>query len=204
MKGRAWKTFVTIVMVLIGISFLGMGFALQRNTLVEWWTPALICLVPSLPVGLVLSRLFDKITVLDSRLISILSAVVFSFCVFFGGFYILNYYCSREDSSQKYETEVVRKFTKERYRVKRLSRNRIRKGEKYTVHFIVVSLPGGKEKKMEVTYAQYSRIRKSQSLTLDVEKGLFSVPVIKNMDFPVRQYKSERPENPYIKYRNSK
>ena len=181
------KYVIPIFLSLLFISLLGIGMALQRNTLVSWWKPAIISLLPAVPLGFLLSNVLRSITPLRSRIASIIAGVLLSFSVIFGGFYALNFYNTKAGTSCICRAGIVNRYTEERYRTKRVGR-RTTRGEKYNVYMIVLRLPDGREKKMEISAGEYSGMRVGRCLELKIEEGFFGVPVIKNMRLPVRKH----------------
>lgn len=187
---RTINIIIMIILTTAVILLLGLASVLQQHTLIDWWIPAGACGLLALPCGYLLKRLIYQLTHFKKAIWNILAGVVLSFSVFIGLFYSLNYYNSHEDTAQEYSAPIVNKYTEEHYQVKRVSRNRVRRGEKYWVYRISVEMPDGRRKKMEVSPGEYVKIRVGRHIKLRLEKGLFGITVIKNMKFPVRQYNS--------------
>ena len=187
---RTLKTIILIIITTAVLILFGMAAVLQEKTLVAWWIPVTVCALISIPVSLALQIIVRKLTDFKNPLWNILGAFVLSLAIFTGSFYILNYYGSDASSAETYYAPIVKKYTQERYHTKRISRNRVTRGEKYRVYFIKLEMPDGKEKKIEVSAGQYSRIKVGKRLNLQLESGLFGVTVIRNLSFPVRS----RPE----------
>jgi len=185
MSGRARYITTAVVMSLIVVACLGLSCVLQRNTLIEWWKPVAVCFLPSCAVGIALSRVIRAAGGVNKPWLTYVAGIVLSFSVIMTGFYTLNFYKSKPDTASVCQAVVARKYTKERFRTKRLSRHRSVRGEKYTVYCVDIELPGGWTKHFEVDAGEYARIRKGRKFDLDVEEGLFGVPVIKNMKLPI-------------------
>lgn len=171
------------MLTLVVIVSLGMALTLHRNTLTDWWVPAAICFVPACLLAALLSK--KMLRFISAPLCWLAGFAVF-FSVLLGGFYSLNYFRSDPASTEPCQATVASKYTEEHYHTRRVSRNRVVRGQPYTVYFISLELPDHKMKNMEVSAGEYAKIRTGQSLPLQVEKGLLGVPVIKNMKFPVR------------------
>lgn len=171
---------------------LGMAAVIQNNTLIDWWVPASVCAVVAIPCGILLKGVVRWITHFVRPMWNIIAGCVLSFAVFLGSFYALNYYMADEASSQEYRVPVLDKFTEEHYHVQRVSRYRVRRGQKYQVYYVYVELPDSSGKKIEVPVSEYVKIKKGRRITLRMERGLFGITVIKNLKFPVRQYKTRR------------
>lgn len=192
MKGNRIKTSLMIITALIVMIALGTASVLQGKTIVEWWLPAVICAIIAVFISALLYRFIRYITGFKNFAVNCLSAFAVAFSIILGTFYTLNYYCSDTLSRHNISTTVVRKYSKERYKVKRVSRNRTTRGEKYHVYYIDIELPDGSSKSLDITLSDFMRLRKGQSLTLEIEKGLFGIMVFKNMKFPIRKYTSDK------------
>lgn len=175
----------SIVGFIIVAAGLGLACALQRNTLVEWWKPAAICFVPSCAIGFVLSRVVRAASGIDKSYINIAAGILLAFSILMGGFYSLNYYKSKPDTTTVCEAVVAKKYTEDRYRTKRISRNRTTRGEKYKAYCVDIQLPGGWMKHFELSAGEYTRIHKGQKFALHVEDGFFGIPVIREMRLPI-------------------
>lgn len=183
------KTTITIIarsaMALIVITGLGMALALQRNTLIDWKYPAAICLGPAI----ILTGLFARAGWLRKPLEMLLAAVI-TYSAAIGGFYTLNFYITDPASHHELHATVTAKNREERYRTRRLSRNRITRGEKYTVYTATLRLPDGREKRMEIRPQEYITMRVGRRITLQTETGLFGVSIIQ-LPHPIRRYTHE-------------
>lgn len=194
---RTINIIIMIILITGVILLLGLASVLQKHTLIQWWIPTGACALLALPCGYLLKGLIHKLTHFKKAVWNILAGVVFSFSVFIGLFYSLNYYKSDEATAHEYSARIVNKYTEEHYRVKRVSRNRVRRGEKYQVYCINIELEDGRLKNMEVPVNDYVKIRVGGHIKLRMEKGLFGFTVIKNMKFPVRQYNSRNHSRRY-------
>lgn len=174
---------------MIVVASLGMTFALQRDTIVDWWKPAAVCFIPACLFGYMLVGVMRAITGVRNRLINIFAGVVVSFSILSGSFYILNFYKSDAESSKTCHALVVNKYSEERYMVRRVSRHRSVRGQKQMVYYIIIKLPDERTKKIEVPVREYVKMHNGQKLTLKIENGFFGIPVIKNLNLPIRKYK---------------
>ncbi len=195
MGGRARYITTAVIISIIVVASLGLSCMLQRNTLIEWWKPVVICFLPSCAVGLALSRVIRVAGGVNKPWLTYVAGIVLSFSVIMAGFYSLNFYKSKPGTASVCQAVVARKYTKERFRTKRLSRHRSVRGEKYTVYCVDIELQGGWTKHFEVEAGEYARIRKGRKFDLDIEEGLFGVPVIKNMSLPVGKLRKIRKQH---------
>lgn len=189
MKKKTVHIVMAIATGLLAAVFSGLAVALHRNTLIEWWKPAIGALAVALIAGTLSIRLMRVVTRMDSRPINFACGTILFFALFIGGFYALNYYNSESSTNHKCEVVVETKYVEEHYHVKRLSRHRSIRGEKRRVYYIDIRFPEGKIKKLEVCAREYGNLRPGQKLRLEIENGLLGVPVIKNLTVPIREYK---------------
>lgn len=108
------------------------------------------------------------------------AAFIANFSFILCGFYTLNYHFSDNSTRLKYEAPVIRKFSQERLRNKRVGR-RVYCSEKYKVYFIEIELPDGKTKKIEKSLGEYMKIKKGRKISIYEEKGLWGIKVIKDI-----------------------
>ncbi len=186
-----------IVVVAVTLILLGTASVLHDKTLVAWWIPVAVCAAIAVPCALGLQGIIGRLTQFGKRIWNVLTAWVVVFSSLIGLFYILNFYNTDAASVREYSAPVIRKYTQDRYHTRRVSRNRVVRGDKYRVYFITIELPDGRLKKIEVSLSQYNRIKTEKQLSLQLETGLFGVPVIKNMSFPVREHHREPPKRLY-------
>ncbi len=171
-----------VIVLTLGAS--GMAVLLSQNTLIAWWWPVMACVLPAWVIGVMLNGFTGRLTGFGSRLANCVAGSIVMFSVLICTFYSINFYGSSHDTAADYESVIVNKHTEERYRTKRLSRNRTVRGEKYNVYCVVVRLPDSKTRKFEVSAGEYSRVRQGQSLRLHIERGLLGVPVVKDLRLP--------------------
>lgn len=184
MISKTKNTVTLVVIVLVTLIGLGFAMALHRNTLVDWWLPAVVCAVPAALLAALYTRLIMSLAGLSRPWMAACAGFALFFTALLGTAYSLNYFDSDPDSSLQCKATVSAKYTAERHRSKRVGRNRYVQGEPYTVYFIKMDIPGGRVKELEVTAGQYAGLRKGQSIDLQIERGLLGVPVIKNMRLP--------------------
>lgn len=184
MKKISTKRAIAMVALLfIVIILAGLAVSLQGKTLVEWWKPAAICLVPACVAAALLGDAMRRLTHSEMRLLNASVMLILSFSLFLGAFYTLNYCKSDPDTATTQYASVIRKFTEERYSSKRVGRRYVR-GEKYKVYRLEMQLPDGSTKEIDTTVEQYVNIRKGQNLTLSIENGFLGLKVIKSVKFP--------------------
>lgn len=177
------RTITLIILLAITIISLGLAVVLQGKTLVEWWKPVAICLIPAVIVGLTAANAMRRLTGRNRRWLNAAAMSVLSFSLILGAFYTINFCKTTGSSAVTYHAEVIQKFTRERYDMKRVGRRTVR-GKKHKVYNVVIELPGASMKKFAVSSRQYAQTRVGQRLKVEVRNGLFGLPVIKDVKFP--------------------
>lgn len=177
------RTATLVILLAFTIILLGIAVALQGRTLVEWWKPAAICLIPAIIVGAAAGNALRRLTRWSRRWLNAAAMSVISFSVLLGAFYALNYYKTDNSGAGTFDAVVAQKYTQERYDTKRVGRRTVR-GQKRTVYNVVITLPDESTKKISVTPGQYARTRIGQKFAIQIENGFFGLPVIKHIGFP--------------------
>lgn len=170
---------VWIPLVLVFLTLAGVVYAIQCKTLINFWLPFSVAAVVALPVAAVCGKSLGKrslsgIVAVDY---AIYWAMLLSFFLFL--FYFSNSHFAKEGSLHKEKVVVERVYSETHYRSKRISRNRHVRGEPYKLYYIDVAFQSGHSKKLSVDLHQYRRIDRGDTLTLDVEKGLWGIAVIR-------------------------
>ena len=187
MKVKTRKSLVLCVFSLLVIAGIGLALALQWKTLVEWWKPALICVLPAFAAGFLLARCIRAAYGGMGILLSRAAGVVLAFSVFLCSFYALNYFKSDSASAEVVCARVASKHSEEEYQMRRIGRNRYVRGQKQMVYSLVIKLPDGAVRKIRVPVGEYVKTRVGRKVDVLIEKGLFGIPVIKDIDCPVRK-----------------
>lgn len=191
---RAIKIIITIALTATAIILLGMAAVLHNHTIIEWWKPVGVCILFAIPSGILMKGLMHKLMHFSRSVWNVIAGAVLWFGIFIGLFYSLNYFKSNETSAQERSVKVLSKYTEEHYHTKRVSRNTVTCGEKYKVYYINIELQNDHEKRIEIPAREYVKIKAGSRITLRIETGLFGIPVIKNLKFPVRQRNSHSPK----------
>lgn len=176
---RVLKILIIIVLTLITLAGGGLAMVIHNDTVIEWWIPTTICAVVAIPTGMLLRGTVHRLSPSTGPLINMLLAAAMSMALLEGAFYSLNYYLSDNADARHVQAEVMEKRTEEHYRVRRIGRNRVGRGERYHTYSVTVSIPGGRMKKITVPAGEYRQLRNGDKVDLLTETGLFGVPVIK-------------------------
>lgn len=179
MKKSSWTALKTALCIFFGIVFLGLGMALRPYTLCKTSTVVLLSLFPALVTGFLAQPIVRLLTRSQSGLLNILTGASLSFTLFFGAFYGINYWGASSEVAEVMEGTVERKFTRERYRTRRLSRNRVVRTGKYNVFCYELRLPDGDTREYEIPVERYNRLRKGGTIPVERYQGALGVSVIK-------------------------
>lgn len=166
---------------LLTLGFLVTAMGLHRDTMIEWWKPMGIALVAAMLPGLALGRVLDVAGLWRETAGSYVTGVVVAFSMVLGGFYLLNYFYSEPSSHEAVVATVTDKYSKQHYHVKRISRHSTVRGRPYRVYYIVLDIPDKGEKELRISLGQYNNVKKGGTVTLEMERGLLGVPVIKEI-----------------------
>ena len=168
LKGKTQRIIVATICALAAIIMAGMATVLHRNTIVAWRWPVIISLIIGAAVGLNIRGFIGQLTGLANKMVNYAIAAVFAGALAIGAFYTINYYGSRHDSVATIEADVCRKYKEEHYQVRRLSRNRTVRGQKYYVYYMEIRLPDGRIKPISISAGEYSRLKVGRRVDLDV------------------------------------
>ncbi|MDE7095871.1 MAG: hypothetical protein K2O47_00065, partial [Muribaculaceae bacterium] len=175
MKSLTKEIILIFIISLVIILALGFSMGLHSFTIVEWWKPVAVCSLPALAITFLLAGIVRHVTGPLMKYVEYPLAFILSFSTFLLAFYTLNYYKSDPSTAHEYMAPVVRKYSEERTRSRRISRHFYR-SEKYTVYFIELEMSDGKIKKQEKTLRQYNNIKTGSKMRLILENGLFDIP----------------------------
>lgn len=182
---------VLTIMAITALAMIIIGSMFQHDTLIEWWKPLAFCLLPSGAMGIFLSRVMSRLTKISNTAVNCFTGLAFSFSIFYGGFYILNFSNSESDSAELIPAVVVNRYSREVKRNQRISRYGGFRSNPEMEYIVVLRLDNGTTKQQEVGISEYDNIHVGDTLLMEVQKGMFDVPVIKDLKFPVR-YKKRR------------
>ena len=161
-----------------------MAAALHRNTLIESWKPVTVCAAITIVIeGLLVSLQLQNFNNTNARIRTAITALLIFSCMTCG-FYAINYFGADDTGLIHTQAPVISKYSQKRHHSRRVGRNRYIPGQEYYVYYIALSLPNGKEKHQQVSAGQYINIRKGQKMSVDIQSGLFGVPVLKNLRIP--------------------
>ena len=92
MNNRIAEIILSIALILLTIVALGFSIGIQSLTIIEWWKPAVLCAVISLPISIWLARYIVRLTASYVRYLEYPAAFILSFSILLGTFYYANYF----------------------------------------------------------------------------------------------------------------
>ena len=179
-SGSNFALAIGIILLMVALFLLGGGLWLLGNTIVNWWIPAIIAFIPAVVTALPLMPRWQWLFGFSKAVYTLPFHLVVTGSVVFFMFLGLNYWGSDKNTAHIEHTTVVEKFRKEHTRYRRVSRNRrVPDGTYHTWH-LKLQFPDGRTKNREVTFSAYRRTRVGSTRDLNMERGLFGLPVIKS------------------------
>lgn len=166
----------------------------QGITLVNVWALTGICFVPALFSAFLMWRYWQSLTNSTNVLINGIAQTVSMIGLLMATFYVINYATSRTNPEQHEHGVAQKVYWEQRYRTRRISRRTYTKGEPYKVYFIDVELNSGKKKSIELTYRQYKKYHKGDSLDIPIREGAFA-PVLDRIHILPAKKKSPKIRN---------
>lgn len=184
-KKGIWHTVVLVILAFVVISALGMGVAIQSNTLAPRLLPTCALALAACLFGIALKKVMRAITESDKWWLNYAAGAILGFSLLFGAFYGLNFFLSDAGSAQPFATSVTRKYTEERRETQRNSRRHYTTRTR-TAFCLEVTLPNGRVRKYDVSPGQYAKTKVGHPVTLTVETGFFGIPVVKDFNLKAK------------------
>ncbi len=169
-----------VVMVFATMFVGGMWVVLYHDTMVQWWVPVGVGAFLGVLSWPLTRRVWPRVTGTCRGIINfpcnLLLVGVVTSALFLG----INYWGASPSSAETIETTVSGKYRKQHTRYRRLNRRtRVADGYWYSYR-IVIGLPDGREKEIEVPLSEYNHIKTGSRHELTVQQGAFGFNVIKD------------------------
>lgn len=173
-KATTWARVLTAVIAVIGA---GAGYAFAWRTFVQWWEPVLLALGLGIGIGLWIKGGFAKFLSVRNKVwaVTLVSLVMTAIC--YGGLMSLNYCLADKQHAHDELATVTAKFSEERTRYRRLSRNRMIPTGKYKVYYVKVKFDNGAVRNLPVDVGAYTRARTGEKRHFTVAKGFLGYSV---------------------------
>ena len=175
------RAIVGTIVCLAALGCFGLSVALQHDTLINGWIPVSVAAVLGIGTSFMGWKLWIWLT--DSRNMWINAAVhaILAAGVLLAAFYSINYWGRDDDTSHIEKVKVTSRYYKLHHRTERNGRRSYSRGAPYKVYFIQVTFPDGRTKDLQLPYSEYSRLRKSDIIDIELATGFFRIPVISHL-----------------------
>lgn len=179
--GAKWRYAAIIAALVICVSACAFGAVLQERTLVQWTVPVGIAAGAGLVTVMVGTRLWRWLTGSRSAVVNGLCHVLIVGALVYPGFLAANMYLADEASEHSETVTVVGKCTRKHDTHRRIRRNTyVKSGVRYTYH-VEIAFPSGSRTTVQVPRSRYGHYRCGRQYDFVMCKGLFGIPVIKDM-----------------------
>lgn len=193
-SGDTWRIMSAVALGMVCVACYSLAMSLYGNTLVVWWAPVAGCVAASALASAVMWRMWPWITGTRRVAVNYICSLVMATGVLLAAFFGCNYMYADSSSLHKESVSVERKFSKKHHRTRRVGRRTYTTGESYYTYHVEVRFADGRLKEMAVPAGRYNRLRTGGTMTLDMERGMWGLPVIRRdaaADIPVRTRRVE-------------
>lgn len=168
---------LTITAVLAVIVFYGLTLALWGMTLGSLTVIIAGSVFLAALSGLPIYNKWRVITGTSRLSVNILCHLVSATGFFMSLLLGINYWGRHSDDTKTERVAVVRVYSEEHYRSRKVGRRYV-KGEPYKTYYIDVSLPGGYEKPMTVKPEKFRSYHTGDSVTVKLTPGALGMPIV--------------------------
>lgn len=168
-----------IVVILLTLLCYMLAISLRNYTMVSFPMVMSVCLTVGAVGGVLAAPLAAWFTRRSSFALNAALATVVMTGVWAGLFYTLNFAFADAAAGHSERAVVERKYRETHYRSRKVGRNRYVRGEPYYEYYFDVRYANGSVKPMLVSAERYRRVDRSDSITVNISRGLFGFPVIK-------------------------
>lgn len=158
----------------------GAAWYFFSKTLTDWWIPLIAAVVTAAISGIWLWKLWPSVSCTNGRTANYIchlagGTLLFSFLILGG-----NYIFADSSSAHSVKAVVQNKYSEKHYHQRRVRKGVYVNGSPYYEYKIVLQMPDGRKKTRTVTLSRYNRIRTGSTIRLEVARGLFGMPVIRD------------------------
>ncbi len=177
MKDNIRWTIIVIASVIL-LLMAGTVMFLITDTIVNPWLFFGVIAVPAFGSGALLASRWRPLTRIHNFAVNFLINGVVVGIVISALVLGVNYFAADFDGADPRTGIMERKYTKTRYRSKRVTRRTYTRGEPYKVYFIEVDLPESGVRSFEVRHELYSALRSGDTVTYRETRGALGLEVI--------------------------
>lgn len=165
--------------VAIGVISYIAAYALGNLTMISFPIAVGVSLIAAALAGITLLPVWQRWSGLSNPALNVLLATVILGGVISAGFYVSNFAFAKEETSHTEKAVITKKYRETRYRSKRVGRNRYVRGEQYYEYYFDVEYSNGRIKPMIVNAKRYSKARTGDTITVNIQQGLYGFAVVK-------------------------
>ena len=182
MAAKTLRSPLVIFCVILFSAFimLAIGIAIFGNTLINWWATLPIALLPAISTAIPFQSRWRTLSGFSNPIANAATHIFVAGSLIFFLFLGLNYWGADKSTAHVEHTTIIDKHSKEHTRYRRVGRNRRVPDGKYNTWHLTLEFADGRQKDTEVTATTYRRSRIGNHRDITLQRGLFSIPVIKN------------------------
>lgn len=178
MKKSKLKLTLARIAIAVAIGLMGgWSMYLYCHTLVDPRVPIVVGVATALLTLPLCLNWWKHVASATDRWINIICHIVTGFVTGIFLLFTMNYYMPQAGSEHIEQAEVVRKYSEQKNRYRRVGRMRTIPAGKYTVYHAEIRFSNGRTKEISLTLSEYNRTRAGSTLTYTLATGLFGIPV---------------------------
>ncbi len=169
----------TIIAALIIILGLGAIIGLSSLTMTSPWFPIGTAVAFAAITGSVLADKWEWLTGSRRFILNYICHLAVVSILMAAAFYVVNYAFADAESSHTVKAVVERRYSETRYKTRRIRRNVYGNGEPYKVYYMELRFDNGMKKSRLIPLSKFNRVRKGDTINVNIAQGAFHIPVIK-------------------------
>ncbi len=171
-------TALTITVILAVIVLYGLTMALWGMTVGNLTVIVVGSIFLAALSGLPLYNKWRAVTGTDRLPVNIVCHIVAATGFFMSLLLGINFWGRNQAESKTERVAVVRVYSEEHYRSRRVGRRYMTNGEPYKVYYIDVALPDGREKQMSISPSKVRSYHKGDSVTVKLTPGALGLTIL--------------------------
>lgn len=187
------RAILATIVCLVSLGCYGFSITLHHDTLINGWWPLGISAAVAIITSLWGWQLWKWLTDMRAVWVNCIVHIIVTTSVLLLLFYSINYYGSRPSSEITRDVEITSRYYKIHHHSNRTGRHSYSRGAPYKVYFIQITFPSGRTKDLQLPYSEYRRLHKGSHLSLQLQRGFFGIPVIKNLHHSIADHPAPTP-----------
>ena len=172
------STILLIFLILVTIAAYGIFIVLADLTMVSLGNVLGCTIAVSGLIAIAWRGGFGRLLGISNAIVNKLIVLVVFTGLLTAGFYGVNFWMAKEETSHKVRAVVVKKYRETRHRSRRVGRRYVQ-GEPYNVYYLDLQYPGGEVKPRQVKIGKFNHTGTGDTITVGIEMGALGFPVIK-------------------------